>query len=665
MKDKSRSILALRIIGLIWLISIVLMYFIYHKPFSPVQAISIIQVFWQVLVGIVIIAVAGGTGNRILGELPTPPLAALAIQAALGIGCISILILIFGSLIGAGWYIIGIPVLMLGIALRHSIISWCSLLNKPDIFGQNFRIFKHSIAVLVSIVAVLTLFTALAPPVKFDALVYHQSLGELFSEAGRIIYAESNMFWGMPWLGEMIYLLAQQSAGLSSAVVVGWLIGVICLVGIFGYTKEKFGTGPGWASIASLLTGSTIASSLGWGYVDWLTMLFGIAFIVAMDLWYQSGSRKFIVLSGIFTGFALGTKYTAGVLLISGVTLISLINPLKNKGNKLRDLMLYLLVAGAVFSPWLVKNLIATGNPMYPFLMPSGAMDQFRLDFYQGIQPWGNWREILLLPLHAVINGIEGAPGYSASIGPLLLGLGFLSWMGWRSRPRAQIDALKLSGFIVITGLFVWAIASRFSEYLIQSRLYFSMFPAAAILAGAGYQVIENWQWKGIRFNRIVGVLIILVLALNVFQITNDSIKQNSLEEILGLQTRQEYINNNLGWYGPAMEVINELPDDASVLMLWEPRSLYCLPKCTPDEIIDRWIHDRYLYGKSQDITESWKSESYTHVLLHRSGADFIRREDDRYSDADWEALEEVFAKLPDPVDFGGAYYLYSLEKAK
>jgi len=537
-----------------------------------------------------------------------------------------------------------------------------NLLKNPALFGQKNRVFEFSLAILLAITALVTLLTALAAPIKFDALVYHLSLGQIFSAAGKIIYTPSNIFWGMPLLGEMIYLLAQLGAGLSSAVFVGWLVGVIGLVGIYGYTREKFGTGPGWVSIACLLAGFTLATSIGWGYVDWFAMLFGIAFIIALDLWHQSGSRKFIILVGVFTGFALGAKYTAGVLLVSGAVIVLFMNPKKAITSRLLDLLLYILVAGAVFSPWLVKNLIATGNPMYPFLEPAGAMDQFRLDFYRGNNPWGSWREILLLPIYAVTTGIEGAPGFNASIGPLLLGLGLLSWIGWRSRPSKQKNALILSGLVVITGLSVWIIASRFSEYLIQSRLYYAIFPAAAILAGAGYHVFEYWEWKGVRFNRIVGALILLVMAINVFQISVDTISKNSLQEILALQTRQEYINNNLGWYGPTMEAINVLPNDASVLLLWEPRSLYCLPKCDPDEVLDRWIHDRHLYGDPQDIFDRWKIDGYTHVLFHQAGADYIRRSDDRYSEADWDALEEVLAQLPDPVDFGGAYYLYSLE---
>jgi len=486
MKDKSRLLLALRIIGLIWLIIIILFYYIYHKPIAPNQVLGILQACWQIAVGIAIIAVAGGVGNRFLGEVPTSPLAAWTIQAALGVGSLSILILLLGSLLAAKWYVFGVPVLLLGIALRRSIIRWCRLLKKPALFGQESRAFEFSIAILLAITGLVTLLTALAAPIKFDALVYHLSLGHIFSAAGKIIYTPSNM--GMPLLGEMIYLLAQLSAGLSSAVFVGWLVGVIGLVGIYGYMKEKFGAGPGWVSIACLLSGFTIATSIGWGYVDWFAMLFGIVFIIVLDLWYRSGSRKFIILVGVFTGFAVGAKYSAGVLLVSGAVIILLMNPKKLISSKFGDLLLFILVAGAVFSPWLVKNLIATGNPLYPFLFPSAAMDQFRLDLYQGNHPWGSWREILLLPLYAVTTGIEGAPGYNASIGPLLLGLGLLSWIGWRSRPSKQKNALILSGLVVITGLSVWIIASRFSEYLIQSRLYYAIFPAAAILAGAGYR---------------------------------------------------------------------------------------------------------------------------------------------------------------------------------
>jgi hypothetical protein len=96
--------------------------------------------------------------------------------------------------------------------------------------------------------------------------------------------------------------------------------------------------------------------------------------------------------------------------------------------------------------------------------------------------------------------------------------------------------------------------------------------------------------------------------------------------------------------------------------MLWEPRSLYCLPKCIPDEIIDRWKHDLLIYQEPDAVLESWRSLGYSHLLYYQLGSDFVRRDDQRYSAGDWEALDRLRAYLPPPQDFGGAYLLYRLE---
>ena len=97
--------------------------------------------------------------------------------------------------------------------------------------------------------------------------------------------------------------------------------------------------------------------------------------------------------------------------------------------------------------------------------------------------------------------------------------------------------------------------------------------------------------------------------------------------------------------------------------MLWEPRSLYCLPKCWPDEVLDRWLHARHLFRDSEDILNNWREEGYTHVLLNRFGSDFIRQTDDRYTAADWQNLDAMLVRLPELENFGNAYFLYTLEQ--
>ena len=66
--------------------------------------------------------------------------------------------------------------------------------------------------------------------------------------------------------------------------------------------------------------------------------------------------------------------------------------------------------------------------------------------------------------------------------------------------------------------------------------------------------------------------------------------------------------------------------------------------------------------SSSGEILHSWRGAGYTHLLFHKSGADFVYREDrQHYEEADWEALDELLDGLETLQDFGGAYQLYRL----
>jgi hypothetical protein len=96
-------------------------------------------------------------------------------------------------------------------------------------------------------------------------------------------------------------------------------------------------------------------------------------------------------------------------------------------------------------------------------------------------------------------------------------------------------------------------------------------------------------------------------------------------------------------------------------LMLWEPRSLYCAPRCQPDEVLDRWRSDFNEYHQSEAILSVWRQEGFTHLLVHQAGEEFIRHDDDRYSPAEWQTLDELLDMLTPAANYGEAYTLYRL----
>lgn len=288
-------------------------------------------------------------------------------------------------------------------------------------------------------------------------------------------------------------------------------------------------------------------------------------------------------------------------------------------------------------------------------------MDAVRLHFYQYHPVLRGWWESLLLPFYATFRGLEGAPGYGASTGPLLLALGIFTLFGWRSFLPGGRRALSSAAIVTLVGLVIWAMAMRLSDLLAQSRLYLALFPALALLAGAGYAALPIWNASGVRLGRLAGAGVLLVLWLGVLQIGMKTLASGALPTVLGLQAEKAYLESNLGQYALAMQAVDDLPAGSQVLLLFEPRSLYCQPRCEPDEVLDRWIQARATLADPAVILASWRAAGYTHLLYYRQGAEFIRQDDNRYDPADWTALDSLFGLLSMPVDFGGAYQLYSL----
>ncbi len=650
------------IAGLIWFILVIGVYFVFHKPFTPEIALQLVEIFWNAVIALAVWCTAGGLGHRLLRKIKILPLEGFSIQTAFGLGILGTVWLMIGATLGFGWIQGSILGLVLIVLLFKDMQAWMQQLTDLNMACKESGWFGKLLGLEILVILFLTLTMAIAPPVRFDALVYHLRLPDLYLNHGRFYYVPDNMFWGMPQTGEMLFAWASSIAGFPAAATVGWLSGLTALIGLFGLLRTNLGLNAAWSGLASLLSGITLAISLSWGYVDWLVILFGTAFLIGLQLWVSQRTTGALYVAGAFAGMALATKYTAGILIVAGMGFI-IWKAFREKQLQgiLGPLLQFLVPALIIFSPWLIKNFVATGSPVYPFLWPAGAMDQIRLEFYQGGRPWGSWLDTIFLPWRATIVGIEAAPGYSASIGPLLLGLSVLAWLGYRYHQPGAQTFLKNTALILAPGLFLWMVLGRFSGYLLQSRLYLGIFPAIAVLAGGGYQAFSQLRISSVRVGRIIGGLVIFVLGLTAFEVGLEALRQGSLLYTAGVLNNQAYRQQNLGMYTLALEQVNELPSNSRVLFLWETRSLGCLLSCDPDEVLDHWIHAQSVYGNTEFVLAAWKNQGYTHILYNQAGADFLRQEDQRFDRVDWASLDDLKASLIELSDLDDIYQLFEI----
>jgi hypothetical protein len=659
-KMKNRLIIAFA--SIIWLAAVTGSYYLTHKPFTLEIARNFALAAWRITIAGAILSVAGGLGRRILPVQGTS-LFWLPIHAGLGSGILGTGILLVGLTFGFNVWLFAILLISLGILLRRDIVWWWSRWRGfPDLWqigGQLGKLIGLGCVILLG----FTLFTALAPPLKFDALVYHLTLPKTYLSAGRIEYQPWLIFWGMPQLMEMLFAWAISLGGIQAAPVLAWGIGLLTLVGVADWGAHRISPRAGWVAAACLLSGFTLAISLAWGYVDWLAMLFGLSVLVLLDQWREklvspTGRRRPLLLAGLVAGFAIGTKYTAGVLALGGVVVIVLQSWRDGWSKVVKNATWFSLPVILAVLPWLIKNTMFTGNPLYPLIFPAGAMNAVRLALYQNQTAFGDWRDAVFLPWQATMLGTEGGAGYGVSIGPLLLAFGLLGWVGWRI--RQENIALSTIITLTLTGLVFWAVSGRLSALAIQTRLYMTVFPAVGLLAGAGFDMLERVQLPGVRLGRVAGVVLLLVFGFNILEVSEYSLRQGALQHLLGFSAPEEYQTTNLGMPALAFKTINELPDQARVLMLWEARSLYCTPSCFPDEIVDRWLADRSEYGAADAILASWRETGYTHLLVYQTGANYYR-DDPRYPHEDWQTLDELLASLPVQTDLNQIYTLYSL----
>jgi len=647
---------------------LVLAYFIYHKPVTGASLVTILDSIWSITIAVSVTSIAGGLGRKCMKLPGLIPLVRLSLQAGFGFGLIAIVGLIIGSLGGFTKLLAWVFFFIGMIVFRKEISGWWREWSGSMIFLRDMDGTCKAISFLIAAIFCFTLFNTLAPPLKFDTLVYHLSLPQQYIESGRLVYLEENIFWGMPQTGEILFTWAMLLHDDISAMLLGWIWGFLCLIGLLGYLREKFGNRAAFIGLAALLSGYSISSGLSWGYVDWLAMLYGFCFLVAIGEFYRHGNVFWLVTSAAFAGYALGTKYTSGILAISGILITILwIRAYEKIGRRLSRSLAWIFTAVLFASPWMIKNFIATGNPMYPFFIPSGAMDAYRLGQYQGTPVESIWYALTLLPVRATILGAEASPGYGASIGPLLLGFSLGAGLGWRKMEAEHRLTITSALWVVLPGLAAWIIASQFSDFLLQSRLYFVIFPALTVLAAAGFFNLEREFSNGIKLAWVAGLVAVFVLGLNVIETGKITLQQGSIQTFLGLQSREEYLDSNLGWYNQAMMGVKSLPTGNKVVMLWEPRSFYCSPRCSPDEILDRWLHLRHSEEGNPDFTideilESWREKGYTHVLFNKFGADFVRvEENEGYQPQDWTTLSQLVQALSVAQNFGSAYYLYSL----
>jgi hypothetical protein len=249
------------------------------------------------------------------------------------------------------------------------------------------------------------LFGSLSPSTDFDVNEYHLGGPKEWFLAGRITFLEHNIYTSFPFLTEMLLLggmvvHGDWFEGALAGQLVLMLFAPITALGVYCIGRRWFS--PLAGSIGALVYLSTpwvfrmsiiayaeggLTAYTGGAIVAGLLAIQRIrerpesptaADLVPRDAW------PLILLTGLCAGGAMASKYTGLVMAVAPwagiLTLLAFLRGQRMAATldpkslptawRLRPVMFTAMVyfAGvfALVGPWLVKNLVETGNPVYP-----------------------------------------------------------------------------------------------------------------------------------------------------------------------------------------------------------------------------------------------------------------------------------------------------------
>ena len=474
------------------------------------------------------------------------------------------------------------------------------------------------------IALLLTLTKALAPPVAWDSHVYHLTAPLQNLEQGKITAGIDAPHFYFPALVEQLYTLGLLLRGDTVAQPLHLVLAAVGFLALFGFLRQRHGARVAWLGAGILASSISLWSLAGYAYVEWGLLAFCTLAFWALRNALDQERASWLLVSGICLGLALGVKYTAAFMAL-GLgsyllwTTIRRDTLFAKSFPNWQHLGLWMLTAATVASPWYLKNLAFTGNPIYPFFFGGRNWDAWRDEWFTR---WGTGLlqepvQLLTAPWDLGVLASEGSLLYDVSLSPLLLG--FMPLLLLLRRAAAPWTASALWVALVAYG--GWLLGAAQSELLFQGRLLLPALPLLAAALAVALAESRRLALPWLRTSFLLEATLVLVLTLQGLTLVSRWAADPPLPYLAGAESREVYLERHLGAHYHALDHLNQtVSPEASVLFLWEPRTYLCRVQCQPDALLYNWRDILRRHEGIDPVYTTLREQGYTHVLLNGSG---------------------------------------------
>lgn len=504
-----------------------------------------------------------------------------------------------------------------------------------------------SVVALLLVLVGSVLVLASVPPVDRDALTHHLAVPKLYLRYGGIVEIPWIEFSYYPENLDLLYMIPLYFGNDIAPKYIHFGFGLLTAWLVYDYLRTRINALYGLLGALVFLSIPVIVKLSVTVYVDLGLIFFSTAALLGLLRWAGRGfRRRDLLLAGACCGLALGTKYN-GLVVLFCLTPIAVWLRLRggprNAAEQLRAAgagALFVAMALLVFSPWAIRNVLWTGNPVYPLYQglfgasaaaPSADTEAGGSEAgtpRASDKPLGHFAlrklvygesgvDILTIPLRIFFDGEDDNPRYfDGRLNPALLFLPLAAVFGWRrlaAERRQEEQALLLFSVLFLLVVFVQIdMRIRWIAPIIPPLVLLSMFGlrrmelatrdtknAAARIAsvpagGAAFAVLAwgNGSYLAQQF---------------------DTIQPASY--LRGQVTRAEYIRRFRGEY-PVIEFMNQtLPPESRVMAFFLGGRTYYSERHL-DCRYGRFFTELASAAAPADIAAFLRREGYTHLLI-------------------------------------------------
>lgn len=557
----------------------------------------------------------------------------IVFSVGLGLGCFSYIVLglgLSGLLYDFIFYIIFVG--LLGIFYSELWYFLRMVFVRITTFNLKYTTFSLVCGFFLLLTFILGIILVLVPTITFDVLVYHLAVPEIYVKHHKIIYLPYNCFSNYTFNCEMLFTLGLLLKGDLLAKSIHFLFGVLSALSIYSLSRRYVSPKTAFFSILTFCSMPLAIFVIPVAFNDFAITFYEILAVYSFINWYMNRASGWLLVCGISCGLAISVKYFGGVCFVI-LALSILILEFRQVGilKAIKTTVLFSFLVVLLNIPWLIKNLIFTGNPIFPLfynIFGGRNWSEFHHSRYlYEMTRYSIGHHFLLKPavffydISFKWGGMDC--GVKIPVGPIfIMILPFIFFIR-----KFDFSIKYLCVFCGVFFLF-WSYVCAVDRFSL---------PCFVLLCIVVSYIIENCKFK-----KYLYLLLVISLSWNLFNVSK-IIYKNSYFMCLKKENSEKFLLEKSiirDYYGVISYINHHLGPQSKILFIGETRSYYC----QRDKLVSSQFDTNIileLICKSKDIDElinKLKDLGVTHVVYNEIGASWLAKYFDYFC---WQNKQE------------------------